>query len=76
MSEHKEHHHHHGAYESEYREPLINGLDKNYTKITDDLVAPTETNSLSWWIATLITGAGAAFFVFCLAWTVDRKSVV
>ncbi len=58
------------AYESEFREPLINGLDKNYTKITDDLVAPTERNSTMWWIATLLTGAGAAFFVFCLGWTV------
>jgi hypothetical protein len=27
------------AYESDFREPLINGLDKNYTKITDDIVA-------------------------------------
>ena len=54
----------------EFREPLINGLDKNYTKITDDLVAPTERNSTLWWIAILLTGAGAAFFVFCLGWTV------
>jgi len=58
------------AYESEFREPLINGMDKNYTKITDDLVAPVERNSTLWWIATLLTGAGAAFFVFCLSWTV------
>jgi len=58
------------AYESEFREPLIKGLDKNYTKITDDLVAPTERNSAMWWIATLLTGAGALFFVFCLGWTV------
>ena len=58
------------AYESEFREPLINGMDKNYTKITDDLVAPVERNSTMWWIATLLTGAGAAFFVFCLGWTV------
>ena len=58
------------AYESEFREPLIKGLDKNYTKITDDLVAPTERNSTMWWIATLLTGAGALFFVFCLGWTV------
>ncbi len=58
------------AYESEFREPLINGMDKTYTKITDDLVAPTERNSTMWWIATLLTGAGALFFVFCLGWTV------
>src|SRR5258706_11549599 len=58
------------AYESEFREPLIQGMDKNYTKITDDLVAPVERNSALWWMATLLTGAGAAFFVFCLTWTV------
>jgi molybdopterin-containing oxidoreductase family membrane subunit len=58
------------AYESEFREPLIQGMDKNYTKITDDLVAPVERNSTMWWIATLLTGAGALFFVFCLGWTV------
>src|SRR6185369_5079467 len=58
------------AYESEFREPLINGMDKTYTKITDDLVAPVERNSTMWWVATLLTGAGAAFFVFCLGWTV------
>jgi len=45
-------------------------MDKNYTKITDDLVAPVERNSTMWWIATLLTGPGAAFFVFCLGWTV------
>ncbi len=49
------------AYESEFREPLINGLDKNYTKITDDLVAPTEKITPLWIIATLITGAGVVF---------------
>lgn len=58
------------AYESEFREPLIQGMDKSYTKITDDLVAPVERNSAMWWIATLLAGAGAVFFVFCLGWTV------
>ncbi len=59
------------AYESEFREPLINGPDKTYTKITDDLVRPTEgTPPLLWWIVTSITAAGSLFFVFCLAWTV------
>src|SRR5580658_3708352 len=58
------------AYESEFREPLINGLDKNYTKITDDLVAPTEKITPLWLVATLLAGAGALFFVFCLVWTV------
>ncbi len=59
------------AYESEFREPLINGLDKNYTKITDDLVKPTEGRPpLIWWIAVGLCGMGALFFFFCLGWTV------
>src|SRR6201999_695430 len=37
---------------------------------TDDLVAPTERITTMWIIATLLTGAGALFFVFCLGWTV------
>jgi hypothetical protein len=46
------------AYESEFREPLINGMDKNYTKITDDLVAPLERNSTMWWISLYSVWAG------------------
>jgi Ni/Fe-hydrogenase subunit HybB-like protein len=59
------------AYESDFREPLINGLDKNYTKITDDLVGPVlEKPSVSWMVLTALTGLGSLFFVFCLGYTV------
>ena len=58
------------AYESEFREPLINGMDKNYAKISDDLVAPTEKITPLWIFATLLAGAGTCFFIFCLVWTV------
>jgi hypothetical protein len=49
------------AYESDFREPLINGLDKNYTKITDDIVGPTERTYKGWWPLMIIFGALAGF---------------
>jgi Ni/Fe-hydrogenase subunit HybB-like protein len=57
------------AYESDFREPLING-DKNYTKITDDIVGPTERTYKGWWLLLSIFGALAGVFVFSLSWTV------
>ena len=57
------------AYESEFREPLING-EKNYTIITDELVRPTEKTYKGWWILLLMFGTLAGFFIFCLSWTV------
>jgi len=57
------------AYESDFREPLING-DKNYTKITDDIVGPTERTYKGWWLLLGIFGTLAGVFIFSLSWTV------
>ena len=57
------------AYESDFREPLING-EKNYTIITDELVRPTEKTYTGWWLMLLVFGSLAGLFIFCLSWTV------
>ena len=59
------------VYESPLREALIIGEDKNYSKITDDIVKNTEgTPPMRWWIAFTISALTALFGVFCLGWTV------
>lgn len=59
------------VYESPLREALIIGEDKNYSKITDDVVKNTEgTPPMRWWIAFTISALTALFGVFCLGWTV------
>lgn len=59
------------AYESPIREPLINGLDKNYKKITTDIVRSTEgTPPLSWWAITSFTGIFAIIYICCVALTI------
>lgn len=58
------------SYESPIREPLILG-DKTYKQITTDIVRSTEgVPPTSWFIAISIAGALAAFYGFCVAWTV------
>ena len=61
------------AYESPIREALINGDDKNYGKITDDIVRNTEGKPpVSWWIAFTISATVACWGVFALGYTVWR----
>lgn len=58
------------SYSSPIREPLVNGA-KSYHDITVDLVSPTEKSpSLAWIIAFIISVAGAALYLFSVAWTV------
>ena len=57
-------------YESPIREPLITG-DKNYTRITDDIVRTTEkAPPLSWWIAfgaaATLAGLGVVAILFLI----------
>lgn len=59
-----------GSYESPIREPLILG-DKDYKQITTDIVRSTQGfPPLSWVIALSIAGSVAAFYLFCVVWTV------
>jgi hypothetical protein len=57
-------------YESPIREPLIQGENITYTKITDDIVGTTEkAPPLSWWIGFIMvsaTFAGIRCFRYCL----------
>ncbi|MBA3649429.1 MAG: polysulfide reductase NrfD [Chitinophagales bacterium] len=56
--------------ESSIRPPLIQG-DKNYLKITEDIVAAVEMKPRRlWWIVTSITAAVMLWGFFALAWTV------
>ncbi len=58
------------SYESPIREPLILG-DKNYKQITTDIVRSTEgVPPKLWFLAITIAGSLAAFYFFCVAWTV------
>ncbi|MCB9226552.1 MAG: polysulfide reductase NrfD [Chitinophagales bacterium] len=58
-------------YESPIREPLIQGENITYTKITDDIVGTTEkAPPLSWWIGFIISATFALIGVFAIAWTI------
>ena len=51
-------------YESELREPLIDG-DKNYHQVTEDIIGPIETKpTTAWWIGLSIALALLAFGVY------------
>lgn len=55
---------------SPIREPLVTG-NKSYHDITEDICSPTErTPSTAWVLAFIVSVAGLAFYVFCVAWTV------
>jgi Ni/Fe-hydrogenase subunit HybB-like protein len=55
------------------REPLINGLDKTYGKITDDIVRNTEGNPpKDWWIAFGFALAGLLLYVIAVSWTIFK----
>ena len=55
---------------SPIREPLVTG-NKSYHDITEDICSPTErTPSAAWVLAFIVSVAGLAFYVFCVAWTV------
>lgn len=57
-------------YESPIREPLIQGENITYTKITDDIVGTTEkAPPLSWWIGFSLSGVLALVGVFAILWT-------
>ncbi len=58
-------------YESPIREPLIQGDNITYTKITDDIVATTEkAPPLSWWIGFIISAICAGIGVVAILWTI------
>ena len=58
-------------YESPIREPLIQGDNISYTKITDDIVATTEkAPPLSWWIGFIISATFAGIGVVAILWTI------
>ncbi|MEJ6694529.1 MAG: polysulfide reductase NrfD [Chitinophagales bacterium] len=58
-------------YESPIREPLIQGDNITYTKITDDIVATTEkAPPLSWWIGFIISATFAGIGVVAILWTI------
>ena len=58
-------------YESPIREPLIQGENISYTKITDDIVATTEqAPPLSWWIGFLVSAGFALLGVAAILWTI------
>ena len=58
-------------YESPIREPLIQGDNISYTKITDDIVATTEkAPPLSWWIGFIISATFAGIGVGAILWTI------
>ena len=58
-------------YESPIREPLIQGENITYTKITDDIVGTTEkAPPLSWWIGFLISATCAGIGVVAILWTI------
>ena len=51
-------------YESELREPLIDG-DKNYHQVTEDIIGPIETKpTTAWWIGLSIALALLGFGVY------------
>jgi molybdopterin-containing oxidoreductase family membrane subunit len=51
-------------YESQLREPLING-DKNYHQVTEDIIGPVETKPTRlWWIGFSIALMLLAFGVY------------
>mgnify|MGYP006268653233 FL=1 len=55
---------------SPIREPLVTG-NKSYHDVTEDICSPTErTPSVAWVLAFIVSVAGLAFYVFCVAWTV------
>ena len=58
-------------YESPIREPLIQGENITYTKITDDIVGTTEkAPPLSWWIGFIISAIFAGVGVFAMLYTI------
>ena len=55
------------------REPLINGVDKTYGKITEDIVRNTEGNPpKDWWIAFGFALAGLLLYVIAVSWTIFK----
>ncbi len=55
------------------REPLINGVDKTYGKITEDIVRNTEGNPpKDWWIAFGFALAGLLLYVTAVSWTIFK----
>ena len=59
------------AYESPIREALINGDDKNYGKITTDIVRNTEGRPpLGWWICFIIAACTAGWGVVAISYTI------
>ena len=58
-------------YESPIREPLIQGENITYTKITDDIVGTTEkAPPLSWWIGFIVSASFALLGVVAILWTI------
>ena len=65
-------------YESELREPLIDG-DKNYHQVTEDIIGPIETKpTTAWWIGLSIALALLGFGVYSVSFlnTATRKDVL
>lgn len=55
------------------REPLINGANKTYGQITDDIVRNTEGNPpKDWWIAFGFALVGLLLYVIAVSWTIFK----
>lgn len=55
------------------REPLINGIDKTYGKITEDIVRNTEGNPpKEWWIAFGFALVGLLLYTVAVSWTIFK----